>query len=82
MHPNRHLETCHRIYKNRQALCNTGNSEPWHTDNPGIYKTLTYLKPMYIQNPLKDLRCSFLWKQIKVVIFFHKLLYLGSLKGF
>ena len=33
------------IYENRQTLCNPGNSEPWHIDNPGIFRILTYLKP-------------------------------------
>ena len=26
-------------------MCNPGNSKPWHIDNPGIFKTMVYLKP-------------------------------------
>ena len=36
-------EPCH-VYKNTQTLCNPGNSEPWHFDNCGLFRTLTYLK--------------------------------------
>ena len=25
-------------------MCNCGNSEPWDIDNPGISRTVTYLK--------------------------------------
>ena len=32
------------IYENRLALCNPGNTEPCHIDNPGKIRILTYLK--------------------------------------
>ena len=32
-------------------MCNPGNSEPWHIGNPGMFRTLTYLKPnAYLEN--------------------------------
>ena len=38
-----HPEPCN-IYENKLALCNPGNTEPCHIDNPGIIRILTYLK--------------------------------------
>ena len=43
IHPAAYLEPCH-IYQNKSTLYNTENSEPWHIDNPEIFRNLKYSK--------------------------------------
>ena len=43
------------IFTETGILCNPENSEPWHIDNPGILRTLKYLKPNKYSDPIKDL---------------------------
>ena len=43
------------IFTETGILCNPENSEPWHNDNPGILRTLKYLKPNKYSDPIKDL---------------------------
>ena len=45
-------------------------------------RTLTYLKPYTIQNPLKDLRFEFFAKIVRNYNYYSKALYLRSLTGF
>ena len=35
---------------------NVKKSEPWHIQNPDIYRTLEYSEPWHIQNPAKHLQ--------------------------
>ena len=44
MHPDAYSELCH-ICKNRETLCNSRNSGPWHIDDLGILRALAYLIP-------------------------------------
>ena len=58
-------------------------SEPCHIyENLRISRTLTYLKPYTIQNPLKDLRFEFFAKIVRNYNYYSKALYLRSLTGF
>ena len=43
IHPAAYLEPCH-VYQNKSNLYNTENSEPWHIDNPEIFRNLKYSK--------------------------------------
>ena len=43
------------IFTETGILCNPENLEPWHIGNPGMLRTLKYLKPNKYSDPVKDL---------------------------
>ena len=70
--------------QNSDTLYNPGNSKPWHTDIPGIFRALKYLKPDTYSGPSHRLKMKCFAKINKsyAVIIFSKALYLRSLPGF
>ena len=72
----------HHICENRYTLCNPGNSEPWHIDNPGLFRTLTYLKPHTYVEPSQRCKIECFAKIVKSYNYFFKTLYLRSLRRF
>ena len=50
-------------------MCNPGNSEPWHIENHGLFRTLTYLKPNTYSEPFQRFK-SVLQKYLKAIIIF------------
>ena len=68
--------------QNSQTLCNPVNSEPWHTDNPEIFRTLKYLKLDTCSEPYQRFKMECFAKIIKSYDYFSKALYLRSLLRF
>ena len=62
-------------------MCNPGNSEPWHIDNPGIMRTLTYLKPGIYSEPSQRFRVKCFAKTVKSYNYFLKALILDFWQG-
>ena len=63
----------HVIFTNISKLCvNLGNSEPWHIDNPGIFRNLIYLSPDTYSEPAKRLKMGCLAKIVKRYNYFSK----------
>ena len=70
------------IFTKQQTLCNPVNSEPWHTDNPEIFRTLKYLKLDTCSEPYQRFKMECFAKIIKSYDHFSKALYLRSLLRF
>ena len=63
-------------------MWNPVNSEPRHTGNPGIFGTLTYLKPHRYLEPSQRLKMECFIKIVKSYNYFSKAFYLRFLTGF
>ena len=55
-------------------MCNPRNSEPWHIDNSGIFRTLTYLKPDICSEPSQRFEMECFSKITKSYNYFSKVL--------
>ena len=63
-------------------MCSPGNSEPWHIDNHGILRTLTYLKPHTYAENSQRFKMKCFTKIVKSCVYFSRAICLKSLKRF
>ena len=63
-------------------MCSPGNSEPWHIDNHGILRTLTYLKPHTYPENSQRFKMKCFTKIVKSCVYFSRAICLKSLKRF
>ena len=68
-----HYSAIFRALRNTRICRKLAYSDKTHIQNPVIFtKIYKYLELRHIQNPFKDLRWSFLQKQLKTIIIFLK----------